>query len=106
MLVQRGRHLGRRGLFGRRQQRRSRTGRHQPPLEGRDKPGGGREQGAVIRQRLQIRLAPCARGAGTTAGAAQGVRESRTRPGTQGQNTYLSRASTLRSAPNQQLFWS
>lgn len=27
-------------------------------------------------------------------------------PGAQGQNTYLSRASTLRSAPNQQLFWS
>ena len=43
---------------------------------------------------------------GTAAGAAHRVRESRARPGTQGQNTYLSRASTLRSAPNQQLFWS
>lgn len=30
----------------------------------------------------------------------------RMRAGAQGQNAYLSRASRLRSAPNQQLFWS
>ena len=84
----------------------------QPPLEGGNELLGGGEQGIVVR--LVAGLPVVEQTAEPRRGAARGaatrrypvMRGPRPRSGAQGQNAYLSRASTLRSAPNQQLFWS
>ncbi len=83
----------------------------QPPLERRNKPAGSPKQGAMIRKRtsLYIRgqfLKSTGPGELAIVADCQWYSVPRDWPGAQGQNTYLSRASTLRSAPNQQLFWS
>ena len=98
-------------MGGSRQQMRPVPHSRQPPPERRNNPGRDGKQGTMIRKRtsLCIRgqfLKPTGPGELAIVADCQWCSGPRDWPGAQGQNTYLSRASILRSAPNQQLFWS